>query len=37
MNPQVTIIPVSAKTGQGLEQWFGWIKAQRKVPQALIG
>ncbi|BFM41347.1 hydrogenase nickel incorporation protein HypB [Synechocystis sp. LKSZ1] len=37
MNPDVTIIPVSAKTGQGLDQWFSWIKAQLKVPQALIG
>lgn len=37
MNPDVSIIPVSAKTNQGLEQWFGWIKAQLKVPQPLIG
>lgn len=28
MNPGVTIIPVSAKTGEGLDQWFGWVKAQ---------
>lgn len=28
MNPQVTIIPVSVKTGTGLETWFSWIKAQ---------
>jgi hydrogenase nickel incorporation protein HypB len=25
MNPDVTIIPVSAKTGEGLEAWFDWI------------
>ena len=25
MNPNVTIIPLSAKTGEGLELWFDWI------------
>ena len=25
MNPQVTIIYLSGKTGEGLQQWFGWI------------
>lgn len=28
MNPHVTIIPLSAKTGEGLEQWFEWVQAQ---------
>ncbi|ELR96673.1 hydrogenase nickel incorporation protein HypB [Gloeocapsa sp. PCC 73106] len=28
MNPTVTIIPVSAKTGLGLEDWFKWLKNQ---------
>ncbi len=26
MNPKVTIISVSAKTGEGLEQWFDWLE-----------
>lgn len=26
MNPNVTIIPVSAKTGDGLNLWFDWVK-----------
>ena len=26
INPNVTIISVSAKTGEGLEQWFDWLK-----------
>ena len=26
MNPNVTIISVSAKTGEGLQQWFDWVK-----------
>ncbi|MGB3205982.1 MAG: hydrogenase nickel incorporation protein HypB [Crinalium sp.] len=28
MNPHVTIIAVSAKTGEGLETWFDWIRAE---------
>ncbi|AGF50985.1 hydrogenase expression/formation protein; HypB [Synechocystis sp. PCC 6803] len=32
MNPHVTIIPVSAKTGEGLDTWFSWVKSQVKVP-----
>ncbi len=27
INPNVTIISVSAKTGEGLEQWFDWLKS----------
>ncbi|MBD2089743.1 hydrogenase nickel incorporation protein HypB [Microcoleus sp. FACHB-1515] len=27
MNPHVTIIPVSAKTGEGLDQWFDWVRS----------
>ncbi|MGB3405273.1 MAG: hydrogenase nickel incorporation protein HypB [Microcoleaceae cyanobacterium] len=26
INPNVTIIPVSAQTGEGLETWFEWVK-----------
>lgn len=26
MNPKVTIISVSAKTGEGLEDWFNWVQ-----------
>ena len=28
LNPHVTIIPVSAKTGEGLEAWFQWVQSQ---------
>jgi hydrogenase nickel incorporation protein HypB len=28
MNPACTIIPLSAKTGDGLEAWFTWVKQQ---------
>lgn len=28
MNPHCTIISVSAKTGEGLEEWFGWVRSR---------
>lgn len=28
MNSHVIIIPVSAKTGEGLEAWFSWVRQQ---------
>lgn len=27
-NPNATIIPVSAKTGEGIDQWADWLRAQ---------
>jgi hydrogenase nickel incorporation protein HypB len=27
MNPHVTVIPVSAKTGEGLEVWYAWVQS----------
>jgi hydrogenase nickel incorporation protein HypB len=35
MNPHVEIIPVSAKTGEGIEKWFEWI-AQMVAQRQLI-
>jgi hydrogenase nickel incorporation protein HypB len=26
INPQVTIVPISAKTGEGLDAWFTWVQ-----------
>ena len=31
LNPDVTIIPMSAKTGEGLQYWFDWVCAQVKT------
>jgi len=31
MNPSVTIIPVSAKTGEGLADWFTWVRSTVKA------
>lgn len=38
MNPNVTIISVSAKTGKGLEKWFDWLKntIQQYSPEKLL-
>jgi hydrogenase nickel incorporation protein HypB len=33
MNPHVTIIPVSAKTGEGLTEWFNWVRSHVRTPQ----
>jgi hydrogenase nickel incorporation protein HypB len=32
MNSDVTIIALSAKTGEGLEAWLNWVKSQVNVP-----
>lgn len=35
INPDVTIFPCSAKTGEGLAEWFGWLESTvRKKTQA---
>jgi hydrogenase nickel incorporation protein HypB len=28
INPQVTFLPVSAKTGEGLDSWLEWLRSQ---------
>jgi hydrogenase nickel incorporation protein HypB len=37
MNPSVKIIFLSAKTGEGLNDWFNWVKSQVKIPVCLNG
>lgn len=34
INPHVTVIPVSIKTGEGLETWFDWVRSQVRQPSA---
>lgn len=31
MNSHVTIIPISVKTGEGLEDWYQWVRSQVSV------
>jgi len=33
INPHVTVIPLSAKSGEGLEVWFDWVKSTVKTPE----
>ncbi len=33
VNPHITVIAVSAKTGEGLEAWFNWVQLAAKPPQ----
>lgn len=35
MNPDVTIIALSAQTGEGLEEWLNWLKSQVNIPRFL--
>ena len=37
MNQSVKIIFLSAKTGEGLNDWFNWVKSQIKMPVCLNG
>jgi hydrogenase nickel incorporation protein HypB len=34
MNAHGTIIPVSAKTGEGIEAWHDWVRSQHKITRA---
>ena len=33
INPHVTVIPVSAKTGAGLDIWYQWVQSNLRKPQ----
>lgn len=35
LNPDVTIIALSAQTGEGLEEWLNWLKSQVNSPRFL--
>lgn len=35
MNPHVTIIPISTKTGAGLTEWCDWVRSQVQKPLLL--
>ncbi len=36
INPHVTIIPVSTKTGEGLDAWFEWVQSTTKTIGAVL-
>lgn len=30
LNPNIKVIPISAKTGEGMDEWFNWLRMQVK-------
>ena len=28
LNPNITIIPISARTGEGIDEWANWLRTQ---------
>ena len=28
VNPEITVIQLSARTGEGLETWYGWLRRE---------
>ncbi|WP_286292072.1 hydrogenase nickel incorporation protein HypB [Methylomarinovum tepidoasis] len=37
LRPGVPVLQVSVKSGEGMAQWYGWLRAQRPVPAAEVG
>lgn len=35
MNPHAAILPVSAKTGEGIDAWHDWVRSQHQTTSAL--
>ncbi len=31
LNPNIKVIPISAKTGEGIEEWIDWIRKEVKI------
>ena len=31
VNPGITVLQLSAKTGQGLDAWYAWIRGQAQM------
>jgi hydrogenase nickel incorporation protein HypB len=29
VNPKIEVLTVSARTGEGLDAWYGWLRAER--------
>jgi hydrogenase nickel incorporation protein HypB len=29
VNPKIEVLTVSARTGEGLDGWYGWLRAER--------
>ena len=31
VNPEIVIFQLSARTGQGMEEWYGWLREQQQI------
>jgi hydrogenase nickel incorporation protein HypB len=31
VNPRIRVFPVSATTGDGLSEWYGWVRQKRAI------
>jgi hydrogenase nickel incorporation protein HypB len=36
VNPDIAVLQVSARTGEGLEAWYGWLREQRTAARAAM-
>jgi hydrogenase nickel incorporation protein HypB len=36
INPDIAVLQVSARTGEGLQDWYGWLREQRAAAQAAM-
>jgi hydrogenase nickel incorporation protein HypB len=36
VNPDIAVLRLSARTGEGLEAWYGWLREQRSATGAAI-
>ncbi|HEX2447776.1 MAG TPA: hypothetical protein VHK26_06285 [Methyloceanibacter sp.] len=34
INPQVTVLPLSARTGEGLDAWYRWLRSESAAARA---
>ena len=33
LNPNIKVIPISAKTGEGIDEWADWLRTEIKIWQ----
>jgi len=36
VNPDIAVLQVSARTGEGLQAWYGWLREQRAAARAAM-
>jgi hydrogenase nickel incorporation protein HypB len=36
VNPDIAVLQVSARTGEGLKAWYDWLKEQRSAARAAV-